>query len=152
MRHFFAALKTGARKVVSGLRRHSLLVPTIVFMVYICVVCKVMFSWELALGFVAVTSLPTVAAALLTMAASLISPWISVLLMICAAAISYTQACGMLGYITGRDEQQLVAGKLLCTCLSLVVTLVLCGVIGKLLMGGVVQRMIVLFANVGSLI
>ena len=130
----------------------AMLVPAVVFMVYICGVCKVMFSWELAMGFVAVTSLPTVAAALLSMAASLLSPWIALLIMICAAAVGYTQACGMLGYITGRSEQQLVAGKLLCTCVSLVVTLALCGLIGSMLMNGVVQRMIVLFSNVGSLI
>ena len=130
----------------------SMLVPTAVFMVYICVICKLMFSWELALGFLAVTSLPTVAVALLAMACSLISPWISLILMACGAAISYTQACGMLALITGRSEQALMRGKLICTVVSLVVTLALCGVAGGLLMGGVVQRIIVLFANVGSLI
>ena len=36
-----------------------MLVPAVVFMIYICAVCKVMFSWELALGFAAVTSLPS---------------------------------------------------------------------------------------------
>lgn len=130
----------------------SMVVPTIVFIVYICVICKVLFSWELLLGFLAVTSLPTVAVALLAMASSLLSPWIALILMACGAAISYTQACGMLALITGRSEQQLMCGKLICTGISLAVTLALCGVAGGLLMGGVVQRIIVLFANVGSLI
>ena len=129
-----------------------MLVPTVVFMFYICVVCKVMFSWELALGFLAVTSLPTVAVALLTMASSLLSPWAALVLMGCGTAISYTQACGMLGYITGRNEAQLMGGKLLCTVVSLALSLALCGVAGGLLMGGVAQRIVVLFANVGSLI
>ncbi len=130
----------------------SMIVPTIVFIVYICAICKVMFSWELALGFLAVTSLPTVAVALLAMASSLLSPWIALVVMACGAAISYTQACGMLGFITGRSEEQLVGGKLLCTGVSLALTLAFGGVAGGLLMGGVVQRIVVLFANVGSLI
>ena len=129
-----------------------MLVPTIVFMVYICVVCKVMFSWELALGFLTVTSLPTVAAALLAMASSLITPWLAMIFAVCGAAVGYTQACGMLSLITGRSEQQLMQGKWICTCVSLAATLALCGVAGGLLMGGVVQRIVVLFANVGSLI
>lgn len=130
----------------------SMLVPAIVFLVYICVICKVMFSWELALGFVAVTSLPTVAVALLAMAGSLITPWIALILMMCGMAVSYTQACGMLALITGRNDQLLMRGKLICTALSVALTLALCGTAGGLLMGGVVQRIIVLFANVGSLI
>ena len=130
----------------------SMAVPTIVFIIYICVFCKVIFSWELALGFMAVTTLPTVASALLAMAFSLLSPWIALVLIACGAAVSYTQACGMLGYITGRSEQQLMSGKLLCTCISLAVTMGLCGVAGGLLMSGVLQRIVVLFANVGSLI
>lgn len=130
----------------------AMIVPTIVFMVYICVVCKVMFSWELALGFLTVTSLPTVTVALLAMASSLLSPWIALVIMACGSAISYTQACAMLALITGRNEQSLTLGKLLCTAISLAVTLGLCGLAGGLLMGGVVQRIVVLFANVGSLI
>lgn len=129
-----------------------MVVPTIVFVVYICVVCKITFSWELALGFLTVTSLPTVAVALLAMAFSLLTPWIALILMMCGMAISYTQACGMLALITGRSEQALMRGKLICTGLSVAVSLALCGVAGGLLMGGVVQRIIVLFANVGSLI
>ncbi len=130
----------------------SMLVPTLVFILYICVFCKIMFSWELALGFLTVTSLPTAAVALLAMAASLISPWIALVIMVCGSAISYTQACAMLSLITGRSEQAVFGGKLICTGISLAVTLVLCGVAGGALMGGVVQRIVVLFANVGSLI
>lgn len=130
----------------------SMLVPTIVFMVYICVVCRVMFSWELALGFLTVISLPAVAVALLSMASALITPWIALILAACGIAISYTQACGMLALITGRNEQLLLRGKLICTALSVGLTLAIAGLAGGWMMGGVVQRIIVLFANVGSLI
>jgi len=130
----------------------SMLVPTVVFMLYICVGCKVMFSAELALGFLGVTSLPTAVVALLAMASALISPWLALIFAVCGAAISYTQACSMLALITGRSEQQLMRGKLLCTCISLAVTLALCLLAGGVMMGGVAQRMVVLFSNVASLI
>jgi len=112
----------------------------------------VMFSAELALGFLGVTSLPTAVVALLAMASALISPWLALIFAVCGAAISYTQACSMLALITGRSEQQLMRGKLLCTCISLAVTLALCLLAGGVMMGGVAQRMVVLFSNVASLI
>ena len=129
-----------------------MLVPALIFMVYICVVCKVMFSWELALGFMGVTSLPTVASALLVMASALLSPWLALILMVCGAVISYVQACSMLSLITGRSEQQLLSGKLICVCVSIALSLGLCGLAGGSLAGHVVQRIVVLFANVASLI
>ena len=130
----------------------SMIVPAAVFLIYICVICKVMFSWELALGFVTVTALPTVAAALLAMIASLLSPWLALIVIACATGIGYVQACGMLALITGRTEAQLARGKLVCTVLSLALSLAVGGAVGGWLMGGVIQRIVVLFANVGALI
>ena len=111
-----------------------------------------MFSWDLAIGFMGVISLPTVASALLAMLCALISPWLSIIVMGCCTVISYTQACSMLSLITGRSEQQLMRGKMICLCVSLVVTMALCGIIGGTLSVGVIERIIVLFANVASLI
>jgi ABC-2 type transport system permease protein len=59
---------------------------------------------------------------------------------------------GMLGMITARPDQQLMFGKLLCVVISLGLTLLLCGVVGGLLMGGVVDRVLILLNNVGALI
>lgn len=130
----------------------SMLVPTAVFMVYICMICHVAFSWELALGFLAVTSLGTVAVSLMAMALSLLSPWLALAVMICGMAISYTQACGMLGLITARADVQLMRAKLILTCLSILLTLALNGLAGGLLMSGVMQRVMGLLHSVGSLI
>lgn len=130
----------------------SMAVPAIVFMVYICVICKVTFSWELALGFLAVTSLNTVAASLLAMALSLLSPWLSLLPMLCGMAISYTKACGMLSLIIARPESELMPAKLVCTSVSVFVSMALSGAVGGWLMGGVMQRIFVLLSSVGSLI
>lgn len=129
-----------------------MLVPVIVFMVYICLIRKVTFSFELALGFLAVLSLNTVVVSLLAMALSLLSPWLSLIVMACGAAVSYTQANGMLGFITGVHNVQLTGGKIACTALSLFLSLLLCMLVGGWLMGGVMQRILVLLSSVGSLI
>ena len=100
--------------------------PALVFMVYVCGVAKVRFSLELLLGFVSVTTLPTVAVALLTMVLSLVSPWLSLLAALCGMAVSYTQWCGL--------------------------TLIVGGVVGGLLLRGVMQRVMALLNSVGSLI
>ena len=130
----------------------AMLVPAAVFMVYICGVCRVAFSWELVTSFIAVISLNTVAVSVLAMAGSLLTPWLAIGLILCGMAVSYVQATGMLGLITARPDQQLMFGKLLCVVISLALTLLLCGVVGGLLMGGVVDRVLILLNNVGALI
>ena len=86
------------------------------------------------------------------MASALLSPWLALIWMACGASIGYTQACSMLSLITGRSEQQLMRGKLICICISIAVSMALCGLAGGALAGHVVQRIVVLFANVASLI
>lgn len=129
-----------------------MLVPTAVFMVYICAICRVTFSWELALGFLTVASLSAPVAAVLSMAFSLLSPWLSLLPMACAAAVSYAQACNMLSLITGREEGQLFGGRVACVSASIVLSLLLCGLVGGWLMNGVMNRVLLLLGSVGSLI
>ena len=90
--------------------------------------------------------------ALLAMALSLLSPWLALIVMAAGAAVSYTQACAMLGLITARPDEQLVSAKLALTVVSLIVTLVTCGGVCGLLMSGVVQHVLRLLSSVGSLI
>ena len=127
-------------------------VPALVFMVYLCGVAKVHFSWELLLGFVGVTTLPTAAVALLAMVLSLLSPWLALLVALCGMAVSYTQACGLLSAVTGRTDAQLLPAKMLLVALALALTLIVGGMVGGLLMRGVLQRVMVLLNSVGSLI
>ena len=122
------------------------------FLVYLCGVAKVHFSWELLLGFVAVTTLPTAAVALLAMVLSLLSPWLALLVALCGMAVSYTQACGLLSAVTGRSDAQLLSVKMLLVALALALTLIVGGLVGGLLMRGVTQRVMVLLNSVGSLI
>lgn len=130
----------------------SMLVPVAAYILYICLICKVTFSWELLLGFWAVTSLPTIAVALAAMALSLVSPWLALVPVLCGMAVSYVQMSGMLSLITGRSEDQLVRARVCLTVISLALTLLLCGLTGGWLMNGVLQRVMILLSNVGSLI
>jgi len=130
----------------------GMVVPLMVYMIYLCVICKVRFSWELLLGFLSVTTLPTTAVALLAMLVSLLSPWLALTVILCGMGVSYALACGLLSLITGRPDAQLLPAKLALVSLSLLLTLVLGGLLGSLMMGGVMQRMLILLSNVGSLI
>ena len=127
-------------------------VPALVFMVYVCAVVKLRFSWELMLGFVGVTTLPTAAITLLAMLLSLASPWLSVMAALIGMAVSYTQACTLLGAVAARPETQSFPPKVLLVSVSLALTLIIGGLAGGLLMRGVMQRVVVLLNNVGSLI
>lgn len=129
-----------------------MLVPTVVFMVYICAVCRITFSWGLALNFLTVLSLSTPLAAVLAMALSLLSPWLALLPITCAGAVSYAQAAGMLSLITGRDEARLFGARVVCVTGSIALTLLLCGLTGGWLMNGVMNRVLLLLGSVGSLI
>lgn len=129
-----------------------MLVPTAVFMVYVCAVCRITFSWGLALNFLAVVSLSTPVAAVLAMALSLVSPWLALLPITCATAVSYTQAAGMLSLITGREEARLFGARVVCVTGSIALTLLLCGLTGGWLMNGVMNRVLLLLGSVGSLI
>lgn len=130
----------------------AMLVMLGVFLVYVCAICKVRFSPEMALGFVAVTTLPTAAIALLAMLLSLLSPWLAVILILCGMAVSEVQLCSMLPALTGRNDTQLLPAKMLCVIASLLLILALNGLVGGALMGGVMQRILILLSNVGSLI
>lgn len=130
----------------------SMVIPTAVYMIYICLICHVTFSWELALGFLAVTSMNTVISSLLSMALSLLSPWLAILPMAVSMAVSYMHAGSMLGLITARSEAQIQRPRLVLTVICVVVTLLVSGIVGGLLMGGVMQRVFSLLHSVGSLI
>lgn len=130
----------------------SVVITTAVFLLYLCVMCKVRFTLELALGFAAVTTLPTAAAALACMVLSLLSPWLAVGLMLCGMAVSYVQACSLLPLLSGKTDAQLLPAKMLCVAISVAVVLLLHTLVGGALMGGVMQRVVALLSGVGSLI
>lgn len=130
----------------------NMLIPTLVFLGYLCLIRKVLFSWELALGMLTVTTLPTVGFALLAMLLSLLSPWLALLAMLCGMAISYVQLCGMLSPVTSCADEKLMPAKMGLVALSFLLTLLADMVVGGLLMGRVVQTVLALLYSVGSLL
>ena len=58
----------------------------------------------------------------------------------------------MLSLIIARPESELMPAKLVCTVVSVFVTMALAGAVGGLLMSGVMRRIFVLLGSVGSLI
>jgi len=142
----------GAGGIAALCQLISIAVPAVVFLFYICVVCKVTFSAELMLGHIAVVSLPTVGFSLLSMAASLLTPWLGLIIAACGCAVSYVQAVSILAPVTAQPEAQLTGAKIACSVLSLAITLMLGALMCFLLGGGVWQRIQVLMSSVGSLI
>ncbi|MEG2702413.1 MAG: hypothetical protein RSA65_07330 [Clostridia bacterium] len=130
----------------------AMLVNAAVMTVYLCTVCKTRFSWELLLGLCAITTLPTVAVVLAAMLLSLLTPWLSLLAIACGLAVSYAQMSTLFAAVTGRSEAQLLPARILCICISMTLTALLIGLVGGMLMSGVLQRMLVLLGNIGSLI
>ncbi len=130
----------------------SIFLTALVFMVYLCLVRKVVFSWELAFGLITVTTLPTAAFALLAMLLSLLSPYLALLAIFCGMAVSYVQACGVLSPVTGLSDSQLLPAKITLVCIALTLNLAAAMVVGGLLMGRVAQTVTTLLYSVGSLL
>ncbi len=116
----------------------AMLMPLAVLMVYLCSVCKVRFSLELLCGCLTVLSLPSLAAGLLSLLLSLVTPLPVVALALFAMVVSYVFFGNLLGRVTGKQESTLVLPKVLCICLSLLLTLVFWALVGGTLMNGVV--------------
>lgn len=127
-------------------------IPAAVQTVYLCAGAQDPLSWEMLFGFVTVTTLPTAAVILLAMLLSLLSPWLSLMAVLCGMAVSYTQAGALMSFVTGQSDAQILPAKMICICVSILLVLLVDGLIGGMLMSGVMQRVLVLLANVGSLI
>ncbi|MBE5802085.1 MAG: hypothetical protein E7319_07335 [Clostridiales bacterium] len=130
----------------------AMLIPVAVALVYAYGICKAPFSWNVVLGMITVTTLPTVAVALVTMLLSLLSPWLAVVAMLCGMAIAYIQLGSMMCLVTGRSEAQMLPVKMICIPISLFLTLVIVGLVGSAMAGGLLQRMLQLLGGAGSLI
>ncbi|NLV57815.1 MAG: hypothetical protein GXY67_03510 [Clostridiales bacterium] len=130
----------------------AMLLPLIVMLVYLCAVSKVRFSWELVFGCFTVTTLPTVAVSLLALLAALAVPSLPVVVALLGTVVSYVVMGSLLGRVTGKPEQALVLPKIVCICVSLLLTLLFLVLVGGTLMNGVVQSTMTLLGNLTSLL
>lgn len=128
-----------------------MLIPIIVFCVYLNLIRKNPFSWTVLLSLITVASFPSAVAAVLCMICSFISPVLSLLVIVCSIAFSYLQLGNMLDYITGLGEDQMFVPKAVILCVSLLLTLVIVFLVGGSLLGNVFQNIIRMLSS-GSLL
>jgi len=130
----------------------AIAVPLVVVLVYRCLVRKVPFSWHVALGMAAVTTMPTVAFALLSMLLSFVSPWLCLLVIIAGIVVAYLQLSNMMNTIVGGTDAQLLPAKMICFPIAILLTLAVLWFVGGNLMGNVFQHMLSLLGNTGSFV
>ena len=130
----------------------AIAVPLVVVLVYLCLVRKVPFSWHVVLGMVAVTTMPTVAFALLSMLFSFVSPWLCLLVIIAGIVVAYLQLSNMMNTIVGGTDAQLLPAKMICFPIAILLTLAVLWFVGGNLMGNVFQHMLSLLGNTGSFV
>ena len=130
----------------------AIAVPVLVVLVYLCGVRKLPFSWHVTLGMITVTTMPTVAFALLGMLLSFVSPWLCLLMMIVGIVVAYLQLSNMLNTITGIPDAQLLPAKMVCFPIAILLTLTLLWFVGGNLLGGVFQQMLSLLGSTSSFV
>lgn len=128
----------------------AIIIPVAVIMVYLYLVHRQQPNWMMALEMVTVTTMPTIAVALVTMVASMISPMLALVVMIVGIVIAYLQLSHMLSTLLGGTPEQELLVKLICFPIALLLTLGLIYLLGGNLMSGVFQHMISLLGNMGA--
>ena len=126
--------------------------PAAVALVYLCAVRKVRFSFLLASNLVAITTLPSIAAALLCMLLSLLTPFAGLLALLLGEIASYVFLGALIVRITGLPETYAVPTKIAVFGIAEVLKIVLIQLVGGALMSMAMQTASSLITNLGSLL
>jgi hypothetical protein len=130
----------------------ALVLPAAVALIYLCTLRRVRFSYQLASNLLAVTTLPSIAAALLCMVFSLLSPVLGILMITLGEAASYILVCLLIAHITGQPEQHSALVKLAVVCVSIVVKLLFIQLVGGSLTASMLRTFASLMSAMGSLL
>lgn len=130
----------------------SIVLPAAVAMVYLCTVRKLRFSYLLLSNFVAVSTLPSVAASLLCMVFSLLSPYLGLVILVLGDAVSYVFTCLMIARLTGQPEGQSAGVKAAVVCISELTKILFIQLVGGALMAGAMRAVAALIGTMGSLL
>lgn len=130
----------------------ALAISAAVAMVYLCVVRKVRFSFLLASGFVALTTLPSIAAAVGCMLLGLLSPYLGLLSVLVGMVASDVFICLLISHITGVPEQRSAVVKIAVVCIAEGIKIVLIQLVGGALLGSALQTVSSLVGTMGSLL
>ncbi|HNW85528.1 MAG TPA: zinc ribbon domain-containing protein [Candidatus Limiplasma sp.] len=126
--------------------------PAAVAMVYLCVIRKVRFSFQLLSNFMALTTLPTIAASVLCMLTSLISPYLGFLMVLVGEVASYALMCTLVLRITGLPEPLAVPTKIALICIAEILKLMMIQLVGGALMTSAMGTVSSLITSMGSLL
>jgi len=117
----------------------AMAVPLTVLLIYLCAVCKVRFSWELLCACFTITTLPTVAASMLALIGLLIHPSLLLLLSILGMVTSFVLMGGLMSRAVGKPENVLVLPRILCICLSIILTVIFVFLLSSAMVGGMIR-------------
>ena len=130
----------------------ALVFPAVVTLVYLCVIRKVRFSFLLASNLVALMTLPSIAAAVLCMLGSLISPYVGLVPVFVGVIASDVLLCTLVARITGIPEQQSAPVKIALVCIAELLKIVFMQLIGGSLAVNALGTISGLIATMGSLL
>jgi hypothetical protein len=126
--------------------------PSAVTMAYLSVIRQVRFSFPLLSGFTAITVLPNLAALVLASACSLITPYLSLLMLFFGQVVSYVLLCTMAVRLANAEPQRTVLVQSSLICLSELTKIALIAAVGGTLMNGVIRTLTSLTNSMGGLL
>ena len=128
------------------------LVPVVVTMAYLSLLRQVKFSFLLASGLTAIITLPNVLGLLLAAVFSLITPYLSLLVLFFGQVVSYVLLCNLAVQIACPEPNRTVLVQATLVCLSELMKIILVAVVGAMMMGGVIQTLAGLTNSVSGLL
>ncbi len=126
--------------------------PAAVAMVYLSAVRQVRFTFELLSGYAAITVLPNLAALALASVCSLITPYLSLVMLFFGQVFSYVLLCTMAVRIAELEPQKAVFVQSSLICLSELTKIALFAAVGGTLLSGVVRTLTSLTNSMGGLL
>ncbi|MCL1854854.1 MAG: zinc ribbon domain-containing protein [Clostridia bacterium] len=115
----------------------AMAVPLAVMLIYLCAVSKARFSWELLCACFTITTLPTVAAALLALLGLLIHPVLLPFLSMLGMVVSFVFMGSLMSRVVGKPENALILPRILCICLSILFTMIFSSLVGGTMLSGI---------------
>ncbi len=126
--------------------------PAAVTMTYLSVMRQVRFSFLLLSGFTAIITLPNLLALALASAFSLITPYLSLFVLLLGQVFSYVLLCTMAAQLANLRPERMVLAQASLVCLSELTKIALIAGIGGAMMGGVIRTLTSLTNSMGGLL
>ena len=130
----------------------AMLLPAAAALTYLCLVRKVRFSYLLTVNLLAIVTLPSVAAGLLSMLFSLLSPMLAGIALFVGEAASYVLLCALLEWAAGLSRPAATPVKVTVVCASVALKALFFWLVGGALASGLLHTAGGLIAAMGDLL